>query len=207
MRVFTLILWFCALASARDLSEVLKSVEQRYNRAATLEVRFEQRYLAQGRATRTESGDLSLRKPGRMRWNYANPSGKVFVSDGKWIWFFSPSENRAERSQLKNADDFRAPLAFLLGKLDFHRDFGRFEFKETGGDSNVIAYAKNDRLPYTQVEFTVTPQNVIRRLVVTGIDATVMEFQFSGERLNPPLNDALFHYTPPKGAEIVEAND
>ncbi len=197
----------CALASARDLQQVLKSVEQRYNRAATLEVRFEQRYLAQGRATRLESGDLSLRKPGRMRWNYANPAGKVFVSDGKWIWFFSPTENRAERSQLKNADDFRAPLAFLLGKLDFRRDFSQFEFKEVGGDANIVAHAKNDRLPYTQVEFTVTPENVIRRLVVTGVDATVMEFRFTGERLNPPLSDALFRYSPPKGVEIVEAND
>ena len=207
MRVLSLALLFCALAPARDLEQVLKSVEQRYNRAATLEVRFEQRYLAHGRPTRVESGDLSLRKPGRMRWNYATPAGKVFVSDGKWVWFYSPAENRAERSQLKKADDFRAPLAFLLGKLDFHRDFGRFEFKESAGDATVIAYAKNDRLPYTQVEFTVSPQNVIRRLVVTGIDATVMEFQFSGERLNPPLSEALFRYTPPQGAEIVEAND
>lgn len=196
----------CALASGRDLQEVLKSVEQRYNRAATLEVRFEQRYLTQGRATRVESGDLSLRKPGRMRWQYANPAGKLFISDGKWLWFYSPVENRAERSQLKNADDFRAPLAFLLGKLDFRRDFGQFQFKESNGDCNVVAQAKTDRLPYTQVEFTVTPQNVIRRLVVTGVDSSVMEFQFTAERLNPALSDTLFRYTPPKGVEIVEAN-
>ena len=46
---------------------------------------------------------------------------------------------------------------------------------------------------------------VIRRLLVQGTDATVMEFQFSNERLNAPVNDAIFRYTPPKGAEIMEA--
>lgn len=206
MRVIALIALLSLAAPARDLGEVLRSVEQRYNRAATLEVHFEQRYLAQGSGRRTtESGELALRKPGRMRWSYAAPAGKVFVSDGKVLWFYSPEENRAERSRMKDTEDFRAPLAFLLGKLDFKRDFGTFELKDTGADSTIVALPKSDKLPYTRVEFTVTPQNVIRRLLVQGMDATVMEFLFSNERLNAPVNDAIFRYTPPKGAEIMEA--
>ncbi len=206
MRVLALIALLSLAAPARDLKEVLRSVEQRYNRAATLEVHFEQRYLAQGAGRRTtESGELALRKPGRMRWSYAAPAGKVFVSDGKVLWFYSPEENRAERSRMKDTEDFRAPLAFLLGKLDFSRDFGSFELRETGEDSTIVAMAKSEKLPYTRVEFTVTPQNVIRRLLVQGTDATVMEFHFTNERLNAPVNDAIFRYTPPKGAEIMEA--
>lgn len=206
MRVLALIALLSLAAPARDLSEVLRSVEQRYNRAATLAVHFEQRYLAQGTARRTtESGDLQLRKPGRMRWSYAAPAGKVFVSDGKILWFYSPEENRAERSRMKDTDDFRAPLAFLLGKLDFRRDFGNFQLQDTGTDSTIVALPKSDKLPYSRVEFTVTPQNVIRRLLVEGADATVMEFLFTDERLNAPINDAIFRYTPPKGAEITEA--
>ncbi len=206
MRVLALIALLCLAAPARDLNEVLRSVEQRYNRAATLEVHFEQRYVAQGAGRRTtESGELALRKPGRMRWSYAAPAGKVFVSDGKILWFYSPEENRAERSRMKETEDFRAPLAFLLGKLDFRRDFGNFELNDTGAEATIVALPKSDKLPYTRVEFTVTPQNVIRRLLVHGTDATVMEFLFSNERLNAPVNDAIFRYTPPKGAEITEA--
>ena len=198
------VLSFCLAAEGRELGEVLKGVEARYNRAGTLAVHFEQRYLQGGRAQRAESGELSLRKPGRMRWQYEQPAGKLFVSDGKFVWFYSPAENRAERSKLKSVDDFRAPLAFLLGKLDFRRDFGQFEFKEAGGESQIVALPKNDRTPYTRVEFTVTGDNVIRRLVVQGADATVMEFVFSAERVNPALSEALFRYAPPAGAEVVE---
>jgi len=192
-------------AQARDLQELLRSVEQRYNKASTLQAQFEQRYLAQGRPRRAESGTLSLRKPGRMRWQYAVPAGKLFICDGKWIWFYSPAENRAERAPLKEADDFRAPLAFLLGRLDFRRTFADFELREAGGESVVIALPKSDRLPYTRVEFTITPQNVIRRLLVSGIDGADMEFLFTAERLNVPVSDSAFRFAPPAGAEVVDA--
>ena len=65
------VLSFCLAAEGRELGEVLKGVEARYNRAGTLAVHFEQRYLQGGRAQRAESGELSLRKPGRMRWPMA----------------------------------------------------------------------------------------------------------------------------------------
>ena len=58
-----------------------------------------------------------------MRWDYDQPKGKLFVSDGKFLWLYTPEGNRAERMKLKESDDMRAPLAFLLGKLDFQKEF------------------------------------------------------------------------------------
>lgn len=196
----------CALVvQGRELSEVLKAVEKRYNGTATLESQFEQRQLVQGRARRAEAGRLVLKKPGRMRWEYSQPEGKLFVSDGKWVYFYSPSENRAEKAKLKEADDFRAPLAFLLGRLDFRKTFSDFELKEEGGETVIAALPKSDRLPYRRVEFTVTAANAIRRLVVRGVDGTDMEFLFSDEKLNIPVKDAEFKFVPPAGVVVEEA--
>ena len=33
---------------------------------------------------RHETGTLLLKKPGRMRWTYAKPAGKLFVLDGNF---------------------------------------------------------------------------------------------------------------------------
>ena len=184
---------------------MLKAVEKRYNGTATLESQFEQRQLVQGRARRAEAGRLVLKKPGRMRWEYSQPEGKLFVSDGKWVYFYSPSENRAEKAKLKEADDFRAPLAFLLGRLDFRKTFSDFELKEEGGETVIAALPKSDRLPYRRVEFTVTAANAIRRLVVRGVDGTDMEFLFSDEKLNIPVKDAEFKFVPPAGVVVEEA--
>ena len=61
-----------------------------------------------------------------MRWNYSKPEGKFFLSDSKFFYFYSPSTGQVEKTKLKDADDLRLPLAFLLGKMDFKTRGGRF---------------------------------------------------------------------------------
>lgn len=199
---------FCALplaAQTGDLRPLLKRVEKRYNAAKTIQVLFEQTYTTQGKAPRTEKGELFLRKPGRMRWEYAAPAGKLFQSDGKFVYFYSPATNRVEKTRLKESDDMRAPLAFLLGKLDFDRDFTNYQSRPEGPGTVIKAVPKNDRLPYTSVDFTVSPQAKITRLLVTGQDNSIVEFRFSQEKINPALSDKIFQFKLPAGAQVVDA--
>ncbi|MGH9668298.1 MAG: outer membrane lipoprotein chaperone LolA [Bryobacteraceae bacterium] len=192
------------LAADSDISHLLKGIENRYNHAQTLRVGFSESYNLPGRASRTESGELVLRKPGKMRWQYNDPAGKLFVSDGKLIYSYSPDTNRAEKSKLKETEDMRVPLAFLLGKLDFKKDFRQFDAKPEGKDTFITALPKSNNFPYQQVAFLVTPDFEIRRLIVTGQDHSVLEFSFTGEKMNPPVNDKLFQFVPPPGAEYVD---
>jgi outer membrane lipoprotein carrier protein len=190
---------------AADLNPLLKGVEDRYNRAKTLQVHFTESYSVQGRARKSESGDLTLRKPGRMRWDYSTPSGKLFVSDGKDVYLYTPDSHRAEKSKLKASDDMRAPLAFLLGKLDFAKDFRDFDFKPDGANFLITAKAKNDKFQYEKIQMLVTPDYAIERLTVNLQDLSLLTFQFDGEKLNPPVDDALFKFQLPAGATLVDA--
>ncbi len=194
-------------AASQDLGRLLTAVETRYNRAKAIQVLFEQSYTVQGRPKRTESGELFLRKPGRMRWQYGNPPGKLFLSDGKFLWLYTPDDNRVEKTTMKESEDLRAPLAFLLGKLEFRRDFGRFVSRPDGTDTRIIADPKSDQLPYTKVEFVVNARREIRYLKVTGQDHSIMEFRFASEKVNPPLAEKLFRFTPPPGVELIESAD
>lgn len=196
-----------AAAANADLEGLLKGVENRYNRARTIQVQFEQTYTVPGRGKRTESGELSLRKPGRMRWDYRSPAGKLFISDGKDAYFYSPTAHRVEKMKLKETDDMRAPLAFLLGRLNFQRDFGRFETRIEGSETVIVAMPKSDKLPYRHVEFSVTPDHQIMRLVVTGQDQSIIEFRFTGEKVNPALSDNLFRFQMPPNVEYIDATE
>ncbi len=91
----------CAFAGGTPLDTLLKGVEARYNRAKTLQVLFTEEYTPPGHSRRTESGTLLLRKPGRMRWNYSQPAGKLFLSDGKMLWLYTPAENRVEKMKFQ----------------------------------------------------------------------------------------------------------
>jgi outer membrane lipoprotein carrier protein len=208
VRAFRLLIGLLAVSAfAGDaaVDALLKGVETRYNRAKTLQVLFHEEYTPPGRAKRTESGRLTLRKPGKMRWDYDQPKGKLFVSDGKYLWLYTPLENRAERMKLKESDDMRAPLAFLLGKLDFQKEFRNLQAKAEGAGMRITAEPKTDNLPYSAVEFVVDAEQRIQLVKVTGFDHSILEFHFEAEKMDPTLDAKLFQFQVPKGAKLVEA--
>ncbi len=196
-----------AFAADGVLDHLLNSVESRYNSAKTLQVTFQETFSGPGGRRQTESGELFLRKPGRMRWQYTTPAGKLFLSDGKQVYFYNPATNRAEKTKLRETEDMRAPLAFLLGKLDFDKDFRDFQLKnESATAATVTGVPKSDKLPYKQVQFTVNPLKgySIERLVVTAQDNGTLVFTFANEQMNPAVNDKLFKFELPKGAQWAD---
>ena len=188
-------------ADTVDLPRTQKGVEDRYNKIRTLQVKFTETYTSKGR-THNESGVLYLRKPGKMRWEYA--SGQLFVSDGKFIYSYYPEEHRAEKMTMKETDDLRAPLAFLLGEVNFDRDFGTYRTKPQDGGALITALPKSDKFPYTEVTFLTAADFTIRRLEVRLQTNDLIVFTFEGEKQNPLLTDALFQFTPPKGVELED---
>jgi outer membrane lipoprotein carrier protein len=204
LRLGIALLGLSAWAADTGLGTLLAGVEARYNRAKTLEVLFREQYTPPGRPPRTESGTLLLRKPGRMRWDYSQPKGKLFISDGKSLWLYTPADNRAEHMKVQESDDMRAPLAFLLGKLNFQKEFRNLTSRPEGDATRITAEPKNDSLPYSVVEFVVTADGRIREVKVTAFDKSILDFTFAQEKVNPPLDGKLFEFTPPAGA-VVES--
>ncbi len=194
------------LAADIDVPRTLKGVEDHYNRAQTLSLSFVEMSKIQGRQ-RTEKGDLFLRKPGRMRWQYTAPAGKLFISDGKFVYSYTPGDNRAEKMKMKETDDMRAPLAFLLGRLEFNKDFREFRAHAEDGGTYITAIPKSDKLPYTEVSFLAGPDFTIRKLEVKGQDNSLLQFSFENEKQNPPVPDMMFRFTPPAGAEYVDSSN
>ena len=203
-RLIPALLSVSAFAADANLNALLQKVEERYNNAKTLQVLFNEQYTPPGGIRRTESGTLQLRKPGRMRWDYLQPKGKLFISDGKYLWIYSPSDNRAEKMKFKESEDMRAPLAFLLGKLHFDKEFRNVQTRPEGSDTRISAEPKSDNLPYSSVEFVVTLSSQIREVKVTGFDRSIYDFTFEQEKLDPPLDAKLFQFQTPPGAVLEE---
>jgi outer membrane lipoprotein carrier protein len=189
------------------LDPLLHAVENHYNRAQSLKLDFSETYTVARRPAQIERGVLFLRKPGKMRWDYAAPAGKVFVSDGKNVFTYIPDRHRLEKSKLKESEDLRAPLAFLLGKLNFWKEFRSFSSRSEGDSTWVAATPVSDQTSYIQVEFLVAPDFTIRRVLITGQDHSRLDFTFDNEQLNAPVTPSMFAFIPPPGTEIVEDKD
>lgn len=194
-----------AFAANPNVDSLLHSVETRYNRSKSLRLDFSQTYAGKGHPVQNEAGVLYLRKPGRMRWEYSAPAGKLYLSDGKDVYLYTPDDRRAEKGKLKESDDLRAPLAFLLGKLDFAKEFKSFETRVEGSDTWIIAQPKSANLAYSKVEFRAMPSGEIRQVRVTGQDQSKLEFTFSNEQLNVPVAPGMFTFHAPAGVQVVDA--
>lgn len=107
-------------------------LEARYHSAKTLKAVFLEHYREGGRDVRIESGTVYFSRPGRMRWEYESPEPKLFVADGKTVWFYVPADRTVSRAQMKESADWRTPLALLTGKAKLSRLCGGIEVAPRG---------------------------------------------------------------------------
>ena len=188
---------------------ILQEIESKYNRLRSVRMRFQQLYR-QGRQTlRREEGTLYLSKPGKMRWEYETPEPKLFLSDGKKLQLYVPSENRMTETQLKNSGDLRTPLSLLLGKLKLQEEFdeiiqGPFDLPPLEAGNTVLKVTpKHFEGRMEWVVFEINPKSEIRRIIIAEPGGMQTEFRFEQEERNIPVAEGLFHFDPPSGTEIV----
>jgi outer membrane lipoprotein carrier protein len=82
-RTLLLVSLSCSTLFAQDSDALLRKIDDHYNHLSSLRARYSEHYAGMG-MDKTESGTLVLKKPGRMRWTYDQPAGKVFVSAGTY---------------------------------------------------------------------------------------------------------------------------
>jgi outer membrane lipoprotein carrier protein len=198
-------------AAQTDVHAIADKVDQRYNRMQTLQAQFTEAYSGAG-LKRQESGTLELKKPGRMRWDYANPRPKTFLTDGKTAWFYVPGERQARRAAVKDIDDLRSPLRYLLGKTKLEKEFVGLAIEANAkpanaGDIVLKGVPKNMQDRVSQVLLEVTPDGLITRIEVEEMDGSVTEFRFLQQKENVQISDQRFKFELPPGVEVVQGTE
>jgi outer membrane lipoprotein carrier protein len=197
-------------SSAPDVDAIARRVDDHYNHLRTMEAQFTELYRGAG-IDRTESGTLWLKKPGKMRWQYRSPREKLFLSDGKNTWFYVPGDQQVRRAPLKDLEDMRSPLAFLLGKTRLEKELKGLslapDVAPIRSEDEVlrgVPKAMTDQV--SQVLLEVSPGGQIVRIVLEGTDGSVTEYRFSDQRENGQVADSQFRFVPPPGVEVIEGN-
>ncbi|HTA84701.1 MAG TPA: outer membrane lipoprotein carrier protein LolA, partial [Silvibacterium sp.] len=159
-------------------------IDQHYNSLHSLEVRFTQQYDGMG-MDRKEAGVLLLKKPGKMRWTYSQPAGKLFILDGHDGYFYSPGDTEVQRVPVKKLDDMRSPLRLLLGHAKLEQELtGLSIAPQADGTYVLTGIPKNMEKRVAAFSVTATPQGVIQSIRVEETDGITNSFLFTDERPN-----------------------
>jgi outer membrane lipoprotein carrier protein len=204
-------------------------LEQHYRNARTLRAVFLQRYSEGPRDAHIESGTVYFRRPGLMRWEYDSPEQKLFLVDGKTVWFYVPYDHTVTKAPVKESSDWRTPLALLTGKVELSRLCSRVDLTEQRGvpASHAIlrclpkgekktrpnaaappqpATALPGEVDFTEVLLEVDKSSgELARIEIRQPGGIELEYRFGNWQEDMPLPDAMFHFQVPVGVAIVDA--
>jgi outer membrane lipoprotein carrier protein len=188
--------------SARQLAQ---RVDRHYNRLHSLQAGFTENYQGLG-ADRTESGTLLLLKPGRMRWDYAFPPGKMFLLDGNYAWSYTKGDAQAERIPARDLTDLRSPLRYLLGHAQLARELNALQAAPAAnGRFTLTGVPKGMESRVSRLTLTVTPDGVIHAMTILETDDAVTRFTFTSQQPNAPVPASAFRFTPPPGVQVQDS--
>jgi outer membrane lipoprotein carrier protein len=191
-----------ATQNAHDLAQ---QVDHHYNQLHSLKAGFVESYEGLG-MRRSESGTLLILKPGRMKWEYSDPAGKLFLIDGHFAWFYSQGDPQVQRIAASQLDDLRSPLRFLLGHTELEKEMNGLTLQPVAnGQFMLSGQPKGQEKRVARITLTVTADGTIRGIEIEEVDGALTRFTFTGEEPNVPLPANEFRFTPPAGVPIVDA--
>lgn len=149
------------------------------------------------RAGKVLAGTLTLKKPGKIRFQYQKGVPILIVGDGKALWFLDYSVGQKQRWPIGNS-----PLGVLL---DPTRDLrGVAKVIETGDPRIVSVEAKDPKHPeYGRIDmvFVRTPSApgglMLQGWVALDAQSNRTTIRLSNQRFNLPVADGAFRWSDP----------
>ena len=194
---------------APSLEEVVRGVEGAYGKMTDLKAEFTQSALNKSlNQTIDAQGVVYLKKGGKLRWEYAEPTRQEIVSDGKTIWIYTPQLNQVNTGPAPEALSGPAG-SFLsgLGKLREHfnvRFLNPAQPKDADGNVVLDLTPKQPIPTMTRLILSLDPKTYdVRKAILHDQFENTVTMRFSKVAVNSGVPDKMFTFVAPKGAAVV----
>jgi len=145
---------------------------------------------------------VSIKRPGRMRWEYKEPEAKLFVSDGRTFYFYVP----ADRQVIVSEQDAERSLAgrLLSGRGGILDEFeASLDEPLEEGVLRIRLVPRHEQADVQRAFLDVEPSGRLRAILLEDLQGNRTRFRFEGLRENTGLPDKLFRFEVPAGVEVV----
>jgi outer membrane lipoprotein carrier protein len=158
----------------------------------------------------TERGHMFVKKPGKMRWDYATPETKQFVSDGVKMYSYIPQDKQVVVATVPPDEEAPTPTLFLAGKGNVTRDFASSLVDAPpgmpAGSRALKLVPKAKQRDYDWLVLVLDPETLaIRGLVTVDAQGGKSSFSFTNLKENVGLTDKEFTFKIPRGVDVVTA--
>ena len=197
-------------AFGQDIPDLVKQVEAKYETVQAIQADFEQHTKSSFAPNGiTVKGQVVMKRKRKMRWQFDAPDSRLFLSDGAKAYMWNPSAK-----QYFILDDMSSGANQILDNLSSLDEYFVVDVseqpKETASRLQLSLTPKVDTQLSTSVkslEVTLDKAELmLNEIVVHDHMGSITTIQFENVLLNPKVEDTLFQFVPPEGAEIIKSN-
>jgi outer membrane lipoprotein carrier protein len=196
-------------AGAMSLDDAVRGLETAYGKITDLKAEFDQTAFNKSlNQSIPAKGVVYLKKGGKLRWEYADPTPQQIVSDGKTLWIYTPALRQVNVGAAPEA--LAGPAgSFLagLGKVREHfavRFLNPAEPRDRDGNLVLDLTPKQPLPTMARLILSVEPRSwEVRKAVVYDQFENTVTMQFRKTTINGGLPDSLFAFVAPKGVATV----
>jgi outer membrane lipoprotein carrier protein len=203
------VLCAASAVAAQTLEDVVRDVEAAYSKMADLRADFTQTAFNKSlNQTIPAQGAVFLKKGGKLRWEYKEPTPQEIVSDGKNLWVYTPALGQvnvgdAPEALAGPAGSFLAGLGRLRAEFNV-RFLNPAQPRDTEGNWVLDLTPKHPLPTLARLILSVEPKAwEVRRAVVHDQFENTVTMRFTKVAINSSLPDTLFTFVPPKGVATV----
>ena len=194
---------------AETVDDVVRGLEAAYGKMQDLRGEFAQtafnKSLNQSIPAR---GAVYMKRGGKLRWEYSEPTPQEIVSDGKTLWVYTPTLNQVNVGAAPEA--LAGPAGSFLAGLGRLREHFQVRFlnpaQPRDADGNwVLDLTPKQPLPtLTRLVLAAAPATFeLRKAVTYDQFENTVTMQFTKLAVNTGLADRLFTFVPPPGVATV----
>ncbi len=190
---FSLVLAAPALVSAAPQGEIAQ-VQQHLQAVTSMVANFSQ----EDRNHRVLTGTMTLKRPGKIRFQYEKGVPQLIVADGRSLYFIDYQVKQVDRWPIGNS-----PLAVLLNPK---RDISKFARLVPTGNANVISVEvhDNDHPEYGRITMVFQKNAaapgglMLQGWVALDSQNNRTTIRLSGQRFNTQVSDGTFRWNDPR---------
>jgi outer membrane lipoprotein carrier protein len=147
------------------------------------------------------SGTMVFSRPAKFRWTYEKPYQQLIVGDGEKLWVYDKDLNQVSVKTLGKALG-SSPAALLAGDNAIEKTFNLFDGETRDGIDWVEAQAKAPDSTFERLRIGFSG-DALRVMEIVDNFGQTTTLTFGTIERNPALPASLFHFAPPKGADVV----
>ena len=192
-------------AGPDQLETILAGVEKRYQGVGFSADFKQSSTLKAMQITDTAVGKMTVKRPGKMRWEYQSPERQIIVTDGQSLWIYRPDDNQVTVGKAPTLFGQGKGSGFLANIASIRKQFDiTLANSSPAGTHGLKLIPHHDHPDVSAIDIAVEEDShIIVRIITHNAYGDKNQIDLKNIHFAQALDNDLFEFVIPPGTDII----